>query len=105
MDPSDELDSGDSPKGKLFAAVLREPFQRLARRIRQEVLALDGATVIDHLGQVLAVGAIVHVPAGSEGGGRLAAAKRLSKLGLGIKVSSDGPITGFRDGKGILQVS
>jgi hypothetical protein len=57
---------------------------------------VDGATVIDHQGSLLAVGAIVQVPGGSTGGGRLAAAKALSRLGLGVKVSQDGGIRGYR---------
>jgi len=60
--------------------------------------AIDGATVIDNTGTVLAVGAIIKIPGGSSGGGRLAAAKELSKLGMGLKVSQDGAIRGFHDG-------
>jgi len=48
---------------------------------------------------LLAVGAILKIPGGSSGGGRLAAAIELSKLGLGIKVSQDGGILMFHDGK------
>ena len=53
--------------------------------------------LIDYKGMILAVGAILHIEGGSTGGGRLAAAKGLAKLGLGIKVSQDGPIQGFRE--------
>jgi len=70
----------------------------LDRRLRQELVAIDGATLIDHKGTILAVGAILKIAGGSTGGGRLAAAKALSKLGVGIKVSQDGGITGFHDG-------
>jgi hypothetical protein len=59
--------------------------------------ALDGATIIDYQGNVLAAGAIVKLRgAGSpHGGARKAAAKTLGEYGLAIKVSSDGAITGF----------
>ena len=44
-------------------------------------------------------GAILKIPGGSTSGGRLAAAKTLKDLGLGIKVSQDGGITGYRVGR------
>ena len=58
-------------------------------------MALDGATVLNHKGDIVAVGAIISVPSGSEGGGRRAAAKEGSKLGLGIKISEDGGMAAF----------
>lgn len=79
-----------------LAAALTRPFQKLDRRLRQEIVAMDGATVLTHKGVVETAGAIVRVPGGSTGGGRRAAALQLSTIGLGIKISSDGPITGFR---------
>jgi len=74
-------------------------FNKLDRRTRQELVAIDGATVIGHDGRILAIGAILKVRGGSEGGGRLAAARALSSYGLGLKVSQDGGITGFRRGE------
>jgi hypothetical protein len=94
----DYLDPAQSPKAKVLAAIVgAKKFQQLDRRLRQELVAIDGATLVDHKGTVLAVGAILKIPGGSAGGGRLAAAKALSTLGLGIKVSQDGRITGFHD--------
>lgn len=82
---------------KLLTPSIRgRKFQNLDRRFRQELLSMDGATVLTRRGEVLTAGAIVKVPSGSSGGGRTAAAKQLSKLGLAIKISADGPITGFR---------
>ena len=63
---------------------------------------MDGATVLTHTGEVLTAGSIVRVPGGSTGGGRRAAALQLSKLGLAVKISADGPITGFRKRKTIF---
>jgi hypothetical protein len=74
-------------------------FRSLDRRTRQELVAIDGATIVAHDGRILAIGAILKVPGGSASGGRLAAAKALSRYGLGLKVSQDGGITGFRRGE------
>jgi hypothetical protein len=81
---------------RLLEFVIRKQFHQLDRRMRQELLAMDGATVLSRDGTVLTAGAIVRVPGGSLGGGRRAAAHQLSKVGFGIKISSDGPVTGFR---------
>ena len=71
-------------------------FQELDRKFRQELIAIDGATVIDYDGTILAVGAIIKIEAGSSGGGRLAAAKTLSNYGISIKISADGTMQGFK---------
>jgi hypothetical protein len=63
---------------------------------------MDGATILRNTGDVITAGSIVRVPGGSSGGGRRAAAVQLSKLGLGIKISADGPITGFRNKREIF---
>lgn len=72
-----------------------KPFHELSRKLRQRLVSLDGATVIDNEGNIIAVGAILKIEAGSEGGGRLAAATTLSKYGIAIKVSQDGIIKAF----------
>lgn len=94
-----DLLTGESPsiKSKTISAMVNNRFQNLDRRLRQELLALDGAMVLDHLGNIVAAGAIVSVPAGSEGGGRTAAAKKGSSLGLGIKISEDGGISVYKE--------
>ena len=74
---------------------MADHFHQLDRRLRQELLAVDGATLIDHTGVVLAVGAILQIP-GGDGWRSTCGSKSLGKLGLGIKVSQDGPIQGFR---------
>ncbi len=76
-------------------------FQELPRRFRQELAGIDGATIIDHEGNILAVGAIVRCDGGSNAGARKAAAKALSHYGLGIKVSADGEVNGFTHQDGI----
>ncbi|MDN5515514.1 MAG: hypothetical protein L0G82_09780 [Pseudomonas sp.] len=91
--------SGQNPsiKARTIRAMVNGRFQTLDRRLRQELLSLDGAMVLDHLGNIVAAGAIISVPAGSEGGGRTAAAKKGSSLGLGIKISEDGAISVYRE--------
>jgi len=72
---------------------------QLSRKLREEMLGIDGATIIDKEGHVLVVGAIVKVDGGSESGGRRAAAKALSQLGFSVKISADGKMEGFMQGK------
>jgi len=99
VDRADQLDQQASIKAQAISKMISgKAFHQLDRRLRQELAAIDGATVISHTGAVLAVGAILRIPGGSVGGGRLAAAKALSHRGLGIKVSQDGGIVGFRGG-------
>jgi hypothetical protein len=99
VDSQNHLGSGRSVKAMALTAMIRgRKFQDLDRRLRQELVAVDGAVVLSHDGELLTVGAILKIPGGSTGGGRLAAAKELGNLGLGIKVSQDGGITGFRKG-------
>lgn len=72
-----------------------KPFHELSRKLRQELVSMDGATVIDSDGTIIAAGAILKIEAGSEGGGRLAAATTLSKYGIAIKISQDGIMKAF----------
>ncbi len=92
----DRLTSRDSLKARTLNLLLAgRTFPELDRRFRLELLSIDGALVLDHRGRVLAVGAILKIPGGSTGGGRLAAARVLASLGMGIKVSQDGSIVCF----------
>jgi hypothetical protein len=81
--------------GKLIDQKL---FHEIPQIIRKELLGMDGALVIGPRGDIIAAGAIVDLQNVSRGntGGRSAAAKALCQFGLGIKVSEDGMITGFR---------
>lgn len=99
----DRLDgTNPSIKTETIKTMADKKFQELDRRLRQELLALDGATVLTHEGNMLAVGAIISVPPGSEGGGRRAAAQKGSDAGLGVKVSEDGEITVFKSGEQVF---
>jgi hypothetical protein len=88
---------GNSEKAQFLRdAIGDRKFQKLPRSLRQTLLAMDGTTVLQRDGSVVAVGAIVRVQAGSKtGGGRKAAAMAMGEYGLGIKISSDGEIAGF----------
>jgi len=79
-------------------------FHEIDRKLREELIGIDGATVIDYEGNILAVGAIIKIEAGSMGGGRLAAAKTLSNYGIAMKISADGSIEGFRMDRNKLRV-
>jgi len=95
----DLISTSITTKGRTLRRVIAgRKFQDLDRRTRQEISAIDGATVISHQGELIAAGAILQIQGGSTGGGRLAAARQLSTFGLGIKVSQDGGITGYRPG-------
>ncbi len=62
--------------------------------------ALDGATVVDREGRLLAYGAIINSADSQYEGARTAAAKSLSLRALAVlKVSEDGDITVFRHGR------
>lgn len=80
------------------------PFFSLSDKLRAELLSLDGATVITDEGNILATGAILLISSGSEGGGRLAAARELSKYGFSAKISEDGGISVFLDERLILHL-
>ena len=85
-------------KGQCLKAIITKPFAELDRHLRANIVAMDGATILDFQGNVIAAGAIVKVGAGSDGGGRLAAAKALSEHGFAVKIPSDGGIRGFGGG-------
>ncbi len=70
-------------------------FQELDRKLLEELVSMDGATVVDYDGTIIAVGAILKIEAGSNGGGRLAAAMNLAKYGVSIKISQDGNLSGY----------
>lgn len=82
-----------SKRKTLEIIVAGRKFQEIGRQLRLELLSIDGATVIDTKGNILAIGAILKVSgSATTGGGRQAAAETLAKHGLGIKISNDGYI-------------
>lgn len=97
LNKDDLLNLASTSKSALLDHLTRHSFDKIPRPIREEIAAMDGAIILNHQGSITAAGAIVRVGGGSDGGGRRAAAKALSRLGLAIKVSADGGITAFSD--------
>jgi len=92
VNDSDRWNHPNNVRRQLFGAD-PDSFLGLSRRHRLEMLSMDGATVVTTSGRILAAGAILEVPPGSEGGGgRTAAAKAIAAHGIGFKVSQDGPV-------------
>ncbi len=81
-------------------------FHDIDRFLRLELVSIDGATVLDYEGNILAIGAILKIKERSTaGGGRQAAAESLAKYGLGLKISNDGYIRAInRDGVTIFEI-
>ena len=75
-------------------------FQYLSRTMRKELVGIDGATILNYQGEILAVGAIIKISGGSTGGGRLAATETLAPHGTAIKISADGMVKAFNAVKG-----
>lgn len=93
----DIISLGKSIKSQALRILINgKKFQELDRILRKEILGIDGATVIDSDGNIVAAGAIIQISAGSTGGGRLAATKTLAKYGTAIKISADGMVKGFK---------
>lgn len=109
VDSRDRLRHADQDsKAKALANLIGvSKFQELDRRLRLELVSVDGATILGHDGSVLAVGAILRIGGGSAGGGgREAASCALARYGLGIKVSNDGYIRARnRDGAVIVEMA
>lgn len=85
-------------KRKILKKLISEKdFSCLDRKLRSELIALDGACILTQSGQVRSFGAIIRNDSGSTGGGRGAAAKKLSTYGIGIKISTDGYIELYKN--------
>ena len=70
-------------KRKVVKALVDDkPFSKMDRKLRAELIAMDGACVVDWKGRVCAVGAIIQNDSGSAGGGRTAAAKKCPSAAL-----------------------
>ena len=102
-------DSGQTREDRLFGEfVASQRVQSLPRNVIADLAAVDGAIVMANSGQVLAYGAILspkkkgHLR-GSEGS-RTKAAIGASNYGLAIKISADGGIAFFSEGKEFLKV-
>ncbi len=75
--------------------VAGKKLHELDRKLIEEMTSVDGATIVDYDGTIIAVGAIIKIEAGSSGGGRLAATTTMARYGVAIKVSQDGIMQGY----------
>jgi DNA integrity scanning protein DisA with diadenylate cyclase activity len=80
----------------------------LSRSVAVELASLDGAVVLANSGEILAYGAILQPKKigrtrGTEGS-RTKAAIGASKYGIAVKVSSDGDIKVYFDGKDFIGI-
>ena len=102
----DNVDSRKRIRKRLFIQRVthNDKFYELDRRLRTELISMDGATIIRENGNLLAVGAIIQNDSGSYGGGRGAAAKKLSKYGFAIKISTDGYIECYKGGRKVFKI-
>lgn len=79
-------------------------FQELSRKARQELLAIDGVTILVGNGKFITAGAILEskkIP-GKSGGARTRITRYLSLdkfCGIAIKISADGYIECYENGK------
>lgn len=83
----DDIRLSDSVKTACLKAILGADgvFQRLSRHLKQELVGIDGATVLDYRGNVISAGAIIQIPHGSAEGARLSAARELANLVLALR--------------------
>lgn len=80
-------------------------FTEIDKKLLAELIGLDGAFIMNTKGEILSFGAIIQNNAGSSGGGRGAAAKKLSECGgFAIKISTDGYIEVFDNAKKIYSI-
>jgi DNA integrity scanning protein DisA with diadenylate cyclase activity len=84
---------------RLDASLQRQVVHRADRRIMADLASIDGALIVDRTGRLMAYGAMVRSSSStSTQGARSRAAVAASRLGLAMKVSSDGGISVYRHG-------
>ena len=102
-------DSGRQGADAAFDGVVAsKTIQSLPRSVAVELASLDGAVILRNSGQVVAYGAVLQPKKsgrlrGSEGS-RTKAAIGASNYGLAVKISSDGDISVYHDGKAFIRV-
>ncbi len=90
---------------RLDASLTRRVVHRTDRRIVADLASIDGALIVDPTGRLIAYGAMVRSSSStSTQGARSRAAVAASRLGLAMKVSSDGGISVYRHGKLVVSL-
>lgn len=100
------MEKKQAVKRKILCSLIgRNRFMELDRKLRSELIALDGACIMDLQGALYSFGAIIQNNSGSSGGARAAAAKKLAESGVAIKISTDGYIEVYsgRDTKYVIK--
>ncbi len=85
-------------KAKLFKV------EQIDLEVLSRVAGIDGALILDNQGYLVNAGVILSLPVGTTApgqGARSAAALFASRYGIAIKVSHDGPVSVYDDGKEI----
>jgi hypothetical protein len=101
--------NGAPTRRNLLSVVMRRNVKEIDRTVLEAVATLDGATVVDPGGRLVAVGAILrHVTADDpmtdvQEGARTTAAIAASQFGPVLKVSEDGIVT-FYDGRRVWDI-
>lgn len=92
----------------LDAAVGGRTIQELPRAVLADIAGIDGAVVLDAKGRIRAYGAVLEPKrqpkTRDSEGARTKAALAASRLGLAVKVSSDGDIAAYRHEERVFQV-
>lgn len=84
----------------------KETFYLLYRKAKQEILGIDGATIITEDGKFITTGAIIDNSTDTpnndmHGGARTKIARKLSGYGIAFKISADGYIECYKGGEHI----
>jgi hypothetical protein len=89
-------------------AITSKSIHDISRRVFVELVGLDGATIVSNTGKLLAYGAVLQPKIKGNispaEGSRTKAAIGFSHYGLAIKISSDGDITCYDNGKSFLAI-
>jgi len=90
---------------RLDASLQHQVVHRTDRRIIADLASVDGALIVDRTGRLIAYGAMVRSSSSvSTQGARSRAAVAASRLGLAVKVSSDGGISVYRRGSLVVSL-
>jgi DNA integrity scanning protein DisA with diadenylate cyclase activity len=90
---------------RLDASLAHRVVHRTDRRIIADLASVDGALIVDRTGRVIAYGAMVRTSSSdSTQGARSRAAVAASRIGLAVKVSSDGGISVYRQGRLVVSL-
>ena len=90
---------------RLDASLQPQLVHRADRRIMADLASMDGALIVDRTGRLMAYGAMVRSSSSTSAqGARSRAAMAASRLGLAMKVSSDGTISVYRHGNLVVSL-